>query len=444
MKKTTFCFICSPGLGILENWLPILHELKSHNPNAKFICLFTKVSNIEQIARVNVLISIAGQIFDEIVFKSYSDIWIQAKTFEQAEGLVKLGLFESYFIKVTKILSRFSLGQYLSGFLKQRYKYFDPRRKKDHIININELMGTVDAVLYDISEEKKQYIKEIFDNYKGKNKFSIHHGIDVFKSKKPLSSKYHLTEEKITQFTFSEYDREYYRKSYNLDDANIIVTGVPRHDEHWKRMIIESQTRLSGEIEWDDYVFIISRSMSDYFPYERKKKAINDIKKIVIEDLGKKIIIKLHPKEINNKLYEEVLGADNYGEKWNYSNSHPFVLASKCAFAISFYSNVAIDMIVSNVPTIEYLDLKNINKYDNTNSLRDSSGAPVFDWRYNGLVLGASDYSQLKIQINKIIKDRDSTMKYLYKNYMAVFLPPTGSPGKIISRNITNEVKSVA
>ena len=40
---------------------------------------------------------------------------------------------------------------------------------------------------------------------------------------------------------------------------------------------------------------------------------------------------------------EEVFGADKYGDKWLYSDIHPFILGKKCAFAISFFSGVVID-----------------------------------------------------------------------------------------------------
>lgn len=441
MKKITFCFICSPGLGILENWLPILHELKNQNPNSEFLCLFTKVSSIEQTARVNVLIKIASQIFDGIVFKSYSDSWVKVKNFDEAETFIKSSTLGKYTLKLIQVLSRFSMAKYFSNILKRVYIYFSRGKVEEYGINLNDLIETIDAVLYDISEEKKEYIKEIFQNYNCKKKFSIHHGIDVFKSKRPLNPQYSLAEEKITQYTFSEYDRDYYRKSYSLRDNNIVVTGVPRHEKAWKNFIIENQIKMSGEHEWEDYVFIISRSMSDYFPYERKKKAISDIKKLVFDELKKQLVIKLHPKEKNNKLYEEILGVDNYGKKWVYSNSHPFVLAKKSLFAISFYSNVAIDMIVSDVPTIEYLDLRNIDKYDNAKSLRDINGDPVFDWRFNGLVLGASNFNQLKEQVDKVVQDRDSTLKLLRENYMDMFAPVDAS-SSIIAKNIITQVNA--
>ena len=92
----------------------------------------------------------------------------------------------------------------------------------------------------------------------------------------------------------------------------------------------------------------------------------------------KNIVIKLHPKERREGIYEEVFGTETYGYNWVYSDNHPFVLAEYSDFAISFYSGVVIDMLALGIPTIEYLDLRGIPEYDNDESLRDKMDHPVF------------------------------------------------------------------
>ena len=148
-------------------------------------------------------------------------------------------------------------------------------------------------------------------------------------------------------------------------------------------------------------------------------------------------MVKLHPKERKEGLYEEVFGAETYGDKWVYSDLHPFVLGKESAFAISFYSGVAIDMLALGVPTIEYLDLRGISEFDNRESLRDKYGHPVFSYRYLELVLGASNYDQIKAHAMEIMKDREAVLSRLQAKYNQLF-PKIENINDKIAQDILN------
>ncbi len=184
----------------------------------------------------------------------------------------------------------------------------------------------------------------------------------------------------------------------------------------------------------DNYIFVISRSLCEYFTLERKIQAINDIKKLAFEDLNLRIVVKLHPKEQNHGLYEDILGKNAYGIQWIYSNEHPFILGSRCAFSISFFSGVVIDMAALKVPAIELLDLRGLGKFDNANSLRDNRGEPVLDYRYMDIVLGASNYSQLKTHANYVINNRTEVVNKFYKKYCELFPNPDKSVSLVVDQ----------
>jgi len=146
-------------------------------------------------------------------------------------------------------------------------------------------------------------------------------------------------------------------------------------------------------------------------------------------------VVKLHPKEKHDGLYEEVFGKSTYGKKWGYSNAHPFVLGKNCFFAVSFFTSVTNDMISIGVPIIEYLNLKGIPEYDNKNSLRDSQGEPVFKFRYFGLVLGASNYEQMENHALRIVNNKPEVVAELQSRYNELF-PRVDNPNKVIAKDI--------
>jgi hypothetical protein len=160
-------------------------------------------------------------------------------------------------------------------------------------------------------------------------------------------------------------------------------------------------------------------------------EAIKHIRKLAWSDLNKKIIVKLHPKEKHTGIYEDIFGRENYGTRWAYSNLHPFVIGSRCDFAIAFYSGVVVDMIAMDVPSIELMDLRGIPKFDHKDSLRDQNGEPVFEYRYNDLALGASDYPSLKREAAKIQTSREEVLQMLRKSYQEHYKTKPGVTAEI-------------
>ena len=96
-------------------------------------------------------------------------------------------------------------------------------------------------------------------------------------------------------------------------------------------------------------------------------------------------------------------------------------------------------MLALGVPTIEYLDLRGIPEFDNYESLRDKSGNPVLSYRYLDLVLGASDYQELKFYASEIINNRDNIISKLLTRYNEIF-PRINHINDKISKDIITKV----
>ena len=107
-------------------------------------------------------------------------------------------------------------------------------------------------------------------------------------------------------------------------------------------------------------------------------------------------------------------------------------LASKCYFGISFYSGVPLDLLSFEKPTIEYLDLRGLNNYDNEKSLRDKDGHPVFSERFSGLVLGSSNLEQFRRHVFSLENNYNEVVEGLLLKYKEYFYQPKNSIDNIV------------
>ena len=107
LKNVVF-FLCSPSLGILDNWLPVIWNLKEKQKDLKFIIIFPRASFIDQIYLSNVLLILGANIFDSIVFKSKAGLWLAADTFSQVKMINKLTMFEWFLLRVIRKLKKWA------------------------------------------------------------------------------------------------------------------------------------------------------------------------------------------------------------------------------------------------------------------------------------------------------------------------------------------------
>lgn len=421
-QKDLVLFLCSPNLGILDNWLPAIWKLKKKRSALSFVFIIPIPDQVEKISLDSVLFILSQKIFDRVIFRSHSGAWLSASSFSEAKDLntIKPNIAEKLLFFLIGRLESHRKTLFLSSFVEAISPKLAPWGMVNKMTQWSSLMKRTACLLYDVNKDKKWSNHILMKKLKNVTKFSLLHGINL-KIEAKHKLKQSLGHDNVYAYLYSEKDRTHYNKNMQVPDSNIKVVGIPRHCPEWIDTLVEN---IPGEKEFflDDYIFVISRAANPaYFPLERKRKAIEAIKTLAWHDLNKKLVVKLHPNEKNEGLYEEILGAGNLGDKWFYSNLHPLILGRKCVFAVCFYSGVAIDMTALGVPTIEIFDVRGLSKYDNKNSLRDEHGSPVRVLRYMNLVLGANDYDQMKAHALEIINNRQQVVNRLQTTYDNLF-----------------------
>lgn len=426
VKSLRVLFICSPSTGTLDCWLPVIDKLKHRYPDSVFTILFPRNHVISDLDTDSTLIKISDTIFSEIVFRGpQRSVWYQCDTFKKAK--------ESNADLLNKLRIRNRLQRFIPDrFRKYLFKNENFLTKDAHIVeNMQRFLSQFNAVFYDVNLHNKKYQRRILGMMKDTPKFSISHGLNPISTipSKPDPLSKHLVDQNITVFVNSDMEVTPYQARTALSSENILITGVARHHPDWIDYFTqtESESEKSRNLFKDDFIFVISRpDRSDFHPTERMKKSIETIKHTAFDVLNVKIVIKLHPKESKRTLYEEILGKEEYGKKWMFSNAHFFTIGKKCLFAVSYFSGVAVDLIALTVPTIELLNLKGIENYEN-GRMKDAHGVPVLNYRYHGLVLGASNRQEFLNQVKKVMMHRESAINELKEGYRKLYFDPTDS-----------------
>lgn len=429
-ENNNFTFICSPSLGILDNWLPVIWNLKSRNPKSKFTIVFPKLRTLLEINQQSVLTKIALNCFDEVLFKKRIG-WSRADSLFDAMNLAST--LEKHIS--SRVYNR----------INSRYRFLlKSWHLMDECVSANNLKKWVLSknrdsekiiLLCDIYEESKSYNQLFLQEIGDTPRFSIHHGVDVSNGgvfSKDLQQ-YNVPDvEQRKVVIFSELDRKIWQHQYELNEEQVISSAIPKHDKKWiKRIQNMSKDKLASIP--DRFIGVIGRPCtSTYLPRDRKISVLRDILQAA-EKHKLPIVVKRHPKEIFDGTYEEVFGESTLGSKWFLTDAHWFGLAENCVFAVCFYSSVPVDLIKLGIPVIEYLNLKGLPEHDNERALRDGDGNPVLSYRYLGLVFGVDDTHGFENKVNEITLDRNKLAEKLYTEYENVFINSKDPVKKIIN-----------
>lgn len=415
----TIIFNCSPSLGILDNWISVIYTLRQKLPNTKFIFLAPIPSVIEQINLDTELIKLSDEVFDRVVFHSHCGTWLQTDSFADAKRVNKISKINSI-IFLKRVFRKLKIVQGVKV-LDEILQFISNRFLKLFAFQFDAFDAERTVLLFDVCEIEKPYNRKSFSYLYHSYKFSILHGINITglrngAEEDPIKADVLKT----VAYVFTEKERQHYKNIYHLKDSSIRSYGIPRHETKWIDFLLTKEETHTIPFR-GEYIFVISRAVGATLLFDRKLEYVREIKKIS-EAYGLKIVVKLHPTETIDNTFGETLGYDNYGQTWIYSSRHPYFLGKYCQFAISFYSGVPIDMIMLGTPTIERLNLSGIGKYNIQTTLIDqNTGEPITENRYFGLVLGASNYEQMKHHVEEIIQNREAVVRKLQKKYLETF-----------------------
>ena len=449
MMKKRIVLWCSPGFGMIDTWLPIIKMLNENKVDVIFI--FPEPSSLKLIDRSSELFCIASKYCFKVIQRGYSNRWFVSKNLESTDRVFKFSNLEliinNLSIRFRKgLFSKFFFHIYFSKILKSialRVSIFRENLLGLKIIDLNSIVDDISAILTDIELVDKKTNYELTTVFKNIKKFSMDHGLQspshFLRSPMPKYNSYY---ENVEYFVNSDKVKKLYLAK-GFHDENIHLIGFPRHDTNWVKFL--NDNFLNRKEEFNDFVLIISRPSGTLIPKKRKVDAITNIKKVIIDNLGLGVMVKLHPKESDNshnrQMYFQIFGSENYGKTWIFTNSHPIYLAKKCKFAISFFSGVVLDMIAQGKPTIEYLDLNNLKQYDNPDSFRDRDGSPILEYRKDKLVFGCNSYLDLLKTSEKIINNYDEVVAFFKNRYEEVFVVKDNS-SSVILKKLLNYHKS--
>lgn len=429
-EKNYVAFLCSPHIGILDNWMPVLWSLKEKKKDSEYICIVTKTNWLSKSALSNKLVVLSDQVFDKILFKNQYDQWESADSFGDVVAFIEKEKQKTGFLKAAQKLKEKNLFKPIGVIATKFWHTVNYYRSKAREINWKSIFSQTECLIYDIGQEFKVGNQFFLKNLKEVPKFSLFHGLITIDTDGADPEDNNVVDN-VTAYLFSEKEKPHYKASYGLKEESMKVTGIPRHHPDWITFMMEDED-ISGRLNFSEYIFIISRPYgSDFHPRNRMKKSLEEIKEIAFEQLDVNIIVKIHPSEKEGGLYEEVFGLENKGKKWDYSSHHPFLLGKNALFAISFYSGVAVDLVAQGIPVIEKLDLRDLPSYKS--EFKDNNGEPVMRYRYYNLMLGASSYDQMKNHVDDIMKNKKAVVEKLKSNYRQVFPSPENSIDEITS-----------
>jgi hypothetical protein len=426
--------LCSPSLGILDNWLPVLHAARRDHPSWRIRAVIPATQTVMDVVEDDTVVRLADEILDEVVFRAADGRLLRARSLVEARRIAGsrplLGVLTRGAAALERRAGGTVPGRVAARMVRAVAGLAAGRRRRRVPLATLRMPQTV--LCYDVYVSDKPACRDVLTALAGTPRYSIHHGVNVVEPyphpvRRPDRSP-------VVAYLYAAAEREAYRVNHGLDDGALRVVGVPRHEQAWMEHVIAASERRH-DLAWDDAVFLISRpGGSSYLPDDRRRQALRDIHRVVCEENGLRLVVKPHPKEGHLRALASAFPSDTHGHTWTLSRAHPFHIGARSRFAVSFLSGVAIDLIPLGVPTVERLDVRGLPGHDGPDALRDERGRPAYSYfRRHGLVLPADDVDDLRAQVQRILADREQVVAQVQAAYAGVFAPPEGAIGRIVS-----------
>lgn len=432
--KKIMLFFCAPSFALLDNWASVIDPLRDMTKESHaFYFVIPSPETCCLIDLESVLVKLSQDVFDLIIYKQWDGNWYYSESFYLVKKSVEMSRPKRLFLKLRRKLNRNSCknSKWKNLALKKMDIYLFDMKKK---FSWGSVKRDIRVVLFDIYESRKDWFKSLELKESNCRFYSISHGIHI--SKEDKSQPEGPLEEddfwkSIKAFIFSDSECKKYTIKYGLNERNFIVSGIPRHDVEWINKIRDRDIWLPREFQ-GSAVFLVSNTAGHrHKPAYLKLNYLSAIKEVVNEELGKKLIIKLHPKEQPDGLYEKVLGQSNYGISWVYTNAHTFTVSANCEFAITMHSGVAIDLAFLKVPVIEMLDLRGLSDKLSASYGINDRGEAESEYYRNGFVLRAQDENDLRSACVEASTDREAVVARAFHSYQHHFPRYEGVSSKI-------------
>ncbi len=401
----TLVLLCAPSMGILDNWLPVLHAARRSRPDCRIVALIPDRDTLAQIDAADTAHVLADEVIDATLVPLHAGGWMLADGFlSAADDARPRRLFP-------RLRTR-----------TQRARGSDP----------SALAGPDARVLYDIHLHKKPGLGPLVDALGDTPRFSHNHGIELEASdalRVPPKDPQNIR----AAFVYGSSEVEPYAHNFGLEPSAIDVVGIVRHEPAWVRRVIE-RSRALHTLPFDDFVLIVSRPAgSSYLPRDRKVAALRAVHQVAWREHGLPLVLRTHPKEHEDGTIADVFPAEEEGVSWALSSAHPFHLATRSRVGVTFLSGVSVDLVALGVPVIELLDVRGLPEHDRPDARRDADGRILFGpYRRDGLVIAADDVEDLRLALAAITADRDDSLAPLMRALRARFADPDGATERLL------------
>jgi hypothetical protein len=429
--------ICSPNMGIVDSWLPVMAALRRQHPDWRLVAIIPRAWGIgirPGSAAVRALDGFVDAVYVEILPGEYRVVG----GFSEAAGLRMryVAAAESLSRLEGRLSRRPTYAQRLLRTLVRTAAVFAPGGKRVRW----PADGYRWLLLLDAETLVRVGVRNLVRELGDPPSFSLFHGLGYFD---PVEESRPARRTPVQRaYAYSEGHRQRLLRDHDLDASVVRVTGVPRHDPDGPSLLAGLTDGVIGE-DWDGSVLLISRpstsgedrptTATDWLPAGRKAEQLRALHRVVCEEQGLRLIVTMHPKERDDRSIRQVLPAEDEGRAWMLTESHPLVLAPRLSFAVSFSSSVAIDLLSVGVPTIEFQNVRGASAFDGPDALYDAEGRILrTSERRNGLVLAAEDETDLRAQVRQVLERRDAVLAVLEDAYRARYADPRGAVASIV------------
>lgn len=321
-----YYFILSPSLAVLDSWNPVISKLLDYK--IKIVCVIPSYRVLKTIdskekrkllnTKFNSLIFLDGDRIKE--FGSYEDLNSKVSLFYVKDFVLRI------FLRL--------------GFKKKSYlinKTYNNWFRDFHRFKQSIILMDIDYIL----QEK---INDLIQMMNHKIIFSLSHGLNIKISNRKAID---LSNYRLKVFAHSSEETKYYQKVFCLKKNQIIVTGIPRHDNNWLKKIVKPNFNLL-----DGSLLIISRPYNThYFTKNEKNNALKSIKKLS-SHTSKKLIFKLHPKGEKLLQFFGLFGIKSFRKNWEFYHDLG-IPSQKISMAICLHnSGVIKDLVMLGIPTV--------------------------------------------------------------------------------------------
>ncbi len=421
-----FLLVLSPSLALYNQWKDILKELKSEDHN------------------IDVLIP------KPISYKSIlSSLKVLENDLEISEFLVLTNPLNPYSLKKLKIIQIKELCNYRL-FKLQLFIRFSVERILQKIISktVNHMIGDLirylssiaifkklyikifktkyDYVLYDIFEERKNYILPYLRYFYSFYRISLFHANGISCTHYSNRSFWSPVRD-LTILDFTGVNKSLYDWNLTNENFNYKIIGVPSHGYQKEKILknkLDNELDLRKELNLDkDIKFIALASRPDdnnWCNFIDRDIYLKIIGQFLSSSKDYHLLIRAHPKEkeLSKKQWANLLGIKSDSKYFSITQLMSLELASICEFGFSFVSDCCVDFACFGKPMIELTSLANI-KYEKSSPFYNCDGSRITALASKKVSFNINNDKELKLffyDLNKKIKLFSKEVKQGYED----------------------------